>query len=36
MFNIIACYEDNEITIKKDNSKKNLKDFKGLTTENIN
>ena len=33
--NIVPCYEDNEATLKKI-ILQNLKDFKGITTENIN
>ena len=34
-YNIVPCYEDNETTLKKI-ILQNLKDFKGITTENIN
>ena len=34
-YNIVPCYEDNEATLKKI-ILQNLKDFKGVTTENIN
>ena len=34
-YNIVPCYEDNEATLKKI-VLQNLKDFKGITTENIN
>ena len=34
-YNIVPCYEDNEATLKKI-ILQNLKDFKGITTENIN
>ena len=33
--NIVPCYEDNETTLKKI-ILQNLKDFKGITTENVN
>ncbi len=33
--NIVPCYEDNEATLKKI-ILENLKDFKGITTENVN
>ena len=34
-YNIVPCYEDNEVTLKKI-ILQSLKDFKGITTENIN
>ena len=34
-YNIVPCYEDNEATLKRI-ILQNLKDFKGITTENIN
>ena len=34
-YNIVPCYEDNKATLKKI-ILQNLKDFKGITTENIN